>query len=103
MPQKQLLGYFFGGNLNPGDTITINGTVYTAVASGAVAYQFNVGATAGATSRNFMTAFNSNKPVSGGFDNAVYTNYSQIKLSASTTGPAGNSYTLAKFRYIPIY
>lgn len=46
----------FGVNPSPGDTITINGVVYTAVASGAGLHEFNVGVSATATAANFAAS-----------------------------------------------
>jgi hypothetical protein len=43
------------------DTCTINGTTYSAVASGATGNQFNVGGNDTATAANLVTAFNANQ------------------------------------------
>lgn len=59
----------FGVNPSPGDTITINDVVYTAVASGAVSGEFNIGGSATATASNFAASVLS--PLSASSSGAV--------------------------------
>lgn len=50
----------FAANAIPGNTVTVCGIVFTAVASGASGSQFNVGATLSATLDNLVTIINGN-------------------------------------------
>lgn len=49
-----------------GATLSVNGVVYTAVASAATGYQFNIGATDAVTAANFLAVFNSLQAVEPG-------------------------------------
>lgn len=49
-------GYITLSGVVAGDALTVNGTTFTAVASGATGTQFNVGATDGATATNLAAA-----------------------------------------------
>lgn len=75
------------------DTITIDGEVYTVVASGAVAGQINVGANLAAFQTNFVAAINGtdsiNVPHPSVRAGAFVANVSRI--SARLSGTAGNS------------
>jgi hypothetical protein len=75
-------------------TITLNGTVCTAVASGAVSPQFNIGITLQGTLSNFITMANASA-------DAQLTKFkygigaTTLFLTAATAGTAGNSLTVA--------
>lgn len=54
-------------NSATGDTITVSGVKFTAVASGATTLQFNVGSSLTATAANIVTAINANTSLSALF------------------------------------
>jgi hypothetical protein len=78
-----------------GSTITINGTVFTAVASGATGNQFNIGANLGATLANIVTVLNASAV--SGVAAATYstTGGDTLVITHDTAGIAGNEFTLA--------
>ena len=86
----------FSANLVATNTITINGTVFTAVASGATGAQFNIGASLSVTLDNIVTVLNASA-VAG----VALATYSKTDTNAALTaiydtrGEAGNAFTLA--------
>jgi hypothetical protein len=77
-----------------GSTITMNGTVFTFVASGATGNQANIGVSVNATLQNMQTILSAS--VIPGVSAATYTrNPTQILIAHNTLGLAGNAYTLA--------
>jgi hypothetical protein len=92
-------GYIsFAGNPSPGDTITLNGVVWTFVASGAVGPQFNIGGTLG-----FTIVFNVVPVLNASTDPAINAaSYSSsgagpilLTITYLSGGTIGNAYTLA--------
>lgn len=75
-------------------TVTLNGTVVTFVASGAISPQVNIGLTLQGTLSNFLTMANASADVQ-----LVKFKYgigaTTIQLTAATAGTAGNSLTIA--------
>lgn len=65
---------------DPGDAVTINGTTFTAVASGAAGHQFNVGASDTATAANLATAINA-----ANIDIAAIGNADVVTLAAASS------------------
>lgn len=89
-------GYFlFTANPANLDTITLNGTVVTFVASGAVGNQINIGADLAETLDNLVTFLEASVDVQ-----LVKFTYAlagaQLNLQAVATGAAGNALTLAE-------
>ena len=84
----------FTAQPSPSQTITLNGTVCTAVSSGAVTPQFNIGLTVQGTLSNFLVMANSSSDAQ-----LVKFKYgigaTSLFLTAVTAGTAGNSLTLA--------
>lgn len=80
----------FSANLVAGDTITVNGTVFTAVASGATGNQFNLGVSLTLTLDAIVTVLNAS--VIAGVALATYSKVSTTTLKAvyDTAGEAGN-------------
>lgn len=78
-----------------GSTITINGTAFTAVASGATGNQYNIGANLGATLTAIETVLNAS--VVAGVAEATYstTGGDTLVITHDTAGVAGNEFTLA--------
>lgn len=85
----------FSGNPAPADTLTLNGTVVTFVASGATGTQVNIGNNLPATLQNLITMLQASADAQ-----LVKFSYvlgaSSLALTAVTAGTAGNSLTLAK-------
>lgn len=71
----------FAGNPNPGDTLTLNGVVYKAVASGATGLQFNIASLFSATILNLSQLINAT--VSG--EIAASATSTQLLLAAFTS------------------
>jgi hypothetical protein len=76
-------------NLVVNDTVTIDGTVYTAVASGATGQQFNLGGPAALTATALAAIINPSANVAAAAVGTVVT------LTAKALGPGGNARTLA--------
>ncbi|MTW18352.1 hypothetical protein GJ689_19300 [Rhodoplanes serenus] len=76
-------------NLVAGDSVTVDGTAFTAVASGATGNQFNLGGTAALTATNLAAKIDPLATVAAAAVGAV------ITVTASALGPAGNAITLA--------
>jgi hypothetical protein len=76
-------------NLNATDTVTVDGVVYTAVASGATGNQFNIGGTAALTATAMAAIINGSTNVAAAAVGAVVT------LTAKVTGHGGNARTVA--------
>lgn len=76
-------------------TITINGTAFTFVASGATGNQINIGANLAATLTNIVTVLNAS--VVAGVALATYgqTGGTTLTVTFDVVGPAGNAFTLA--------
>jgi hypothetical protein len=85
----------FSANPSAGHTITINGIVWTFVASGATGAQTNIGANLNATLTQLATDLNAS--VNASITPATYSNGGGTKLSIvyDTVGAAGNAFTLA--------
>jgi len=83
-------------NATTGNTVTINGTAYTGVASGATGAQFNVGASASATITNIATAVAAHDTnISTIYDSSsvtftVTTSASSVSASTNITGAYWN-------------
>lgn len=89
----------FNSNPSPGDTITLNGVLWTFVASGATGNQFNIGGTTGVTiAVNTLPVLNAS--VNPAIDVASYgasggPTVVVMSITYKSGGPAGNAYTLA--------
>lgn len=75
-------------------TVTINGTVFTFVASGAVGNQSNIGANLAATLTALAGVLNAHGTVGGAFATYAAT-ATAINITRGVLGPAGNTFTLA--------
>lgn len=86
---------WFDGLPTAGQTITLNGTALTFVASGASGMQVSIGASPQATAFAVASLINAN---SGTFGVSAFcpAGNSVIELTATTTGTTGNSYGLSK-------
>lgn len=85
----------FAGQPTAADTITLNGVVFTARASGAGANEYNIGGTLAATVENLYNAVLAS--VSAGVKVASYDfNATQLEITYATAGTIGNAYTLAE-------
>ncbi len=84
----------FGVNPSAGHTITINGVLWTFVASGATTAQTNIGGSLTATLTQLATDLNAS--VNPLVTPATYSNVSGTKLGVvyDTVGAAGNAFTL---------
>jgi hypothetical protein len=76
-------------NLIANDTVTVDGVVYTAVASGATGQQFNIGANAAATATAMAAVINPSANVAAVATGAV------VNLTAKALGLPGNARALA--------
>jgi hypothetical protein len=85
----------FSANPAPADTLTLNGTVVTFVASGATALQVNIGANLPATLQNLITVLQASADAQLVKFAYAIANFS-LNLTAVTAGTAGNSLTIAK-------
>jgi phage tail sheath gpL-like len=75
------------------DTVTVNGIVFTCVASGAVGNQYNVGGSDTLTGDNLVVALNANATLAGMI---IATNaLGVVTLTALVPGALGNAITLA--------
>lgn len=85
----------FTVNPSAGHTITLNGVVWTFVASGATGQQTNIGASLTATLTQLATDLTAS--VNAGLTVSNYANTGGTKLTVTykTNGAAGNAYTLA--------
>lgn len=87
--------FTFSGQPSPNDTITLNGTAVTFVASGATGNQVNIGTDLPTTLANLLTFLNSSTDTQiAKFDFAVAG--SVLYVVAAAPGTAGNALTLAK-------
>lgn len=75
-------------------TVTINGTAFTAKASGATGNQFNIGVDLAATLTNLATALNGSA-VSGVAEATYTSNATKLTVTHDTPGLGGNAFTLA--------
>lgn len=75
-------------------TITINGTVFTFVASGATGAQCNIGANLAATMTALAVVLNANGTVGGSFATYAAT-ATAVTITRGTLGTTGNAVTLA--------
>jgi hypothetical protein len=84
----------FSGQPLANSTVTINGTVFTFVASGATGNQVNIGGSLSATMTALATALNAS--VVSGVAVATYAGTaSAINITHDTLGAAGNAFTIA--------
>lgn len=84
----------FAAQPDADDTITLNGTAFTAKASGATGPQFNIGASLAETMTNAATVLNAS--VDADVAVATYTGTADsIEVVHDTAGAAGNAFTLA--------
>lgn len=77
------------------DTVTINGVVFTAVASGATGNQFNVGGTDTAAATSLAAAINGSATALIQNTVSATSALGVVTISAKVPGVAGNAYTLA--------
>lgn len=77
------------------DTITINGTAFTAVASGATGNQFNVGASDTITATNAAAAINASATKQVSYVVTVASSAAIITITSQVPGYIGNMNTLA--------
>jgi hypothetical protein len=78
-----------------GSTLTVNGTVFTFVASGATAVQINIGANLGATLTNIVTALNASVVPAVALATYAQTGGNTLTVTADAIGITGNAITLA--------
>lgn len=84
----------FSVNPTAGDTVTLNGTVFTFVASGATGNQVNIGVDLATTLTSAAVVYNAS--VVAGVALATYTeNGTVVTVTYDTYAAAGNTYTLA--------
>lgn len=86
----------FAGQPTANDTITINGVVFTAKASGAAGNEFNIGADLGESIDNLVTVLNGSAVAAVAL--ATYANVTDTSMSVTfdAYGTAGNAFTLAE-------
>jgi hypothetical protein len=97
-PAEAMGTVVFTGVGTVGDTVTINGVVFTAIAAGATPAntgQFALGTTAATTAANLLAAARTNNSAGVTVLNFSLTG-ATITVSANAPGTAGNAYTLAK-------
>jgi len=80
--------YTITTNAVAADTVTINGIIFTAIASGATGNQFNVGTDTTITATNLTTTLNANATI-----NALYTATSSTNVITLTEKVAGGGNT----------
>lgn len=81
-------------NFDADDTITVNGTVFTAVASGAAGPEFNIGGTLALSLAAFVIVLNAS--VVAGVALATYSeNDVSLVATLDAAGTSGNAFTLA--------
>jgi hypothetical protein len=83
----------FSGVVSPGDTVTMDGTVLTAVAGAPAVNEFTIGGSFDITASNFATAVNTY--VGGSFSANAPSGFILVTISAATPGAAGNLLTMA--------
>jgi hypothetical protein len=76
-------------------TITINGTAFTFVASGATGNQINIGANLAATLTNIVTVLNASVVPGVALATYAQTGGTTLTVTFDLAGPAGNAFTLA--------
>jgi hypothetical protein len=76
-------------------TITLNGTTWTFVASGAVGPQTNIGANAAATMTTLVTNLNASADAQVAKNTYAALSGTILQITSKTAGPANNGYTLA--------
>jgi hypothetical protein len=87
----------FAGQPTAGDTITINGTVFTARASGATGNEFNIGGSLSLTLDAIVTVLNASAVA--GVALATYAKIGSndtLGVTYDVVGEAGNAFTLAE-------
>lgn len=82
---------FTHASLTAGDTVTVGGVVFTAVASGATGLQFDIGSDATSDASNFVSTFNTNL----GSIMSASSNLGVVTIQFGQVGPIGNLVTLA--------
>jgi phage tail sheath gpL-like len=80
-------------SVNVSDTVTIDGVVFTAVASGATGAQFNQGGTDTADAASLVTAINANSTLDGRV--IATSSLGVVTITALEPGELGNSISLA--------
>jgi len=86
----------FSGAGTAGDTVTIAGQAFTAVASGAGNNQWNVGASASASAINLAAAINASTTASFAGIASAAAVAAVVTITARIPGNVGNQITLAK-------
>jgi hypothetical protein len=87
----------FSVNPTASDTLTINGSAITFVASGATGLQVNIGSSLAATLANLMTLLNTSADTQlVKFTYSLFGSVLTMTANAANAGTAGNSFTLAK-------
>jgi hypothetical protein len=76
-------------------TITLNGTTWTFVASGAVGPQTNIGANAAATMTTLVTNLNASADAQVAKNTYAALSGTILQITSKTAGPTNNGYTLA--------
>lgn len=86
----------FSGAPSADDTITLNGVVFTAKASGATGNQFNIGANVTATALNFLTAVNAS--ATAGVKDVIFVSQvaGVVTVIAQQAGKIGNAIIVAE-------
>lgn len=88
--------FTFYGNPSPGETVTINGTTITFVASGASGAQVNIGGSIAATASNLATYINANSGLGVTAIATTPSSTTYLIVTAITGGTAGNSLAIAE-------
>jgi hypothetical protein len=85
----------FSANPTPADTITINGTVFTFVASGATGNEINIGSSLLSTLAETVTVLNASADTD--VNDATYSNNGadSLIITHDTPGTGGNAFTIA--------
>lgn len=87
----------FSGQPTAADTVTVNGRVWTFVASGATTYQVNIGASLAITLANFASQYNAAKATTANISNiSISASATVLTFTADMVGIAGNAFTLAE-------
>lgn len=86
----------FGSVASAGDTVTVNGTVFTFRATPSVQNEIALGTTPATSATNLYTALNNT--LTGSVTNATYANATPgtVSVTYAYLGATGNSFTLAK-------
>ena len=82
----------FADNPTANDTITINGTVYTFVASGATTYQINIGVDLETTIDNTVTKLNASAVAAVALATYAKSGTTILTITYDAAGSAGNAF-----------